>query len=571
MTSEAPRSTTEERLLRITGILGEIFVPLMPAIVAASLLTSLTEGLNSALGSSLSMSSWWILLHVASNASLVFLQILIGFSAARTFGGNEFLGGMIGMVTNHTSLINAWAIPEAIQRLGSAAYQIVGSSAAAEWLSMMTGTPVAAADSSAQAIIDAGGIPQVSLIPNVLDVTLQGYQGHVLVVVIAVYVMCKIEAWLHARVPDMLDLFITPLVTVLATGLATMVLIGPVFTMTQEWVLSFFQFLLSIPYGVGNALVAALYPVTTILGVHHLFNAFEASMCASSSPNDILNPLISVSHMAQAGACLAVFAKTRSNKQRNLALPAFLSALLGGVEPAIYGVTLPTLKPFVAAMAGAAVGGALASVHGVHSVAFGTTGLFDYLFVSDIAVFSAMIGVAFLVSYGTTLVLFQNEDEAVEEMPEGAAFEGEAEPEAEADEPKEESKSAPKKPKTKTEAKLVSKKAKAEVETEASEASSKIKDGLGDGDELASRGSEANDSETEPESEEPHEASEGSDEAEMESESTSADEPDNGHEDKPQAEEEPEAKEDSGVDTEAQGESEAGLEASDGSEPTSET
>ena len=383
---------------RATKALGDVFVPIIPAIVASGLLMGLTEGLNNAVGGALSMNSWWILIHTFSNASFVFLQILIGFSAARVFGGNEFLGGVIGMIMNHTGLMNAWGIP------GAAGYLVVGSEKAAETLG------VAAAEASADAIMAAGYVPQVALLPGVdlLNVTLQGYQGHVIPVVVAVFLMCHIEKWFHAHVPDMFDLFVTPLCTVLITGLATMIVIGPIFSMLEEYVMLFFSFLLGLPFGLGGALAGAIYPLTVVLGVHHMFNALEAGLVAQGADN--FNPIISAANVAQGAACFAVFVKTASAKKKGLALPAGLSALLGITEPAIYGVNLPALKPFIAAICGAAAGGALASFLGLYSIAYGITGLFGYLITSNAVSYTIVIAVAFAVAFAVTMVLYADDE-----------------------------------------------------------------------------------------------------------------------------------------------------------------
>ena len=395
---------------RATKALGDVFVPIIPAIVASGLLMGLTEGIDNAMGNSLQMNSWWILIHNFSNASFVFLQILIGFSAARVFGGNEFLGGVIGMVMNHTSLMNAWSIPglvEAAEEGGYNAYQVIGSQTAADFITQQTGTLTTAAEASQAAITNAGGIPQVQLL-GFFNVTLQGYQGHVIPVVVAVFLMCLLEKWLHAHVPDMLDLFITPLTTVLVTSLATMMFIGPVFSMLEEYVMRFFQFLLGIPFGLGGALAGAIYPLTVVLGVHHMFNALEASLVANGA--DGFNPIISAANVAQGAACFAVFVKTASAKKKGLALPAGLSSLLGITEPAIYGVNLPALKPFIAAICGAAAGGALSSFFNLYSIAYGITGIFGYLITANAVQYTIVIAVAFAVSFGVTFVLYQDDE-----------------------------------------------------------------------------------------------------------------------------------------------------------------
>jgi PTS system sucrose-specific IIC component len=395
---------------RAIKALGDVFVPIIPAIVASGLLMGLTEGINNAMGGALSTNGWWILVHAFSNASFVFLQILIGFSAARVFGGNEYLGGVIGMIANHTALINAWSIPGAIEKFGSSAYQVVGSQAAAAWLSAQTSSAVTAAEATSDAIMAAGGIPQVTLF-GAYNVTLQGYQGHVIPIVIAVFVMCLIEKWLHKHVPDMFDLFVTPLVTVLVTGTLLLTVIGPVFSLVENGVMYGFQWLLSIPFGLGGALVGAIYPATVVLGVHHMFNALEATLIANTGV-DNFNPIISCCNVAQGAACLAVFVKTKRMKMKELALPSGISGFLGITEPAIYGVNLPSMKPFVAAMVGAAVGGALSSLFGVVSIAYGITGLFGFLITTGYTLqYAICILVSAGVAFGLTTVLYRDDEE----------------------------------------------------------------------------------------------------------------------------------------------------------------
>jgi PTS system sucrose-specific IIC component len=296
--------------------------------------------------------------------------------------------------------MNAWSIP------GSLGTLEVGSEAAAQTLGLGS-----AAEATAGAIMGGNYLPTVSLIPGVPlfgAVPLQGYQGHVIPVVVAVFLMCKIEQWLHNSVPDMFDLFVTPLCTVLITGLATMIVIGPIFSWVEEGVMEFFKFLLGIPFGLGGALAGAIYPLTVVLGVHHMFNALEAGLVAQGADN--FNPIISAANVAQGAACFAVFVKTKSAKKKGLALPSGISSLLGITEPAIYGVNLPALKPFIAAICGAAAGGAVAAFTGLYSIAYGITGLFGYLITADAVKYTIVIAVAFAVSFAVTMVLYSDDE-----------------------------------------------------------------------------------------------------------------------------------------------------------------
>lgn len=222
--------------------LGDIFVPIIPAIVATGLLNGLLGGLSKAFPD-LVGSQIYTLLNIFSNSALTFLPILIAISAAKIFGGNRFLGAVIGMIMIHPDLVNAWAVS------GGAETSTLWS-----WFGLW----------------------------NIQNV---GYQGHVIPVILAVLLMSKLEKWLHKHVPEMIDLFVTPLVSVLVAGFATMTIIGPVFSQVETWVLSGAQWLISIPFGIGAFIMGGVYAPTVVAGVHHMYNAIEMMMLADNGMN----------------------------------------------------------------------------------------------------------------------------------------------------------------------------------------------------------------------------------------------------------------------------------------------
>ncbi|MBR1797270.1 MAG: PTS glucose transporter subunit IIA [Clostridiales bacterium] len=345
---------------RLLKTLGDIFVPIIPAIVATGLLNGLLGGL-SRLYPNIADTYIYNLLDIFSNAALSFLPILIAVSAAKIFKGNVYLGAVIGMIMIHPSLVNAWTI---------------ASGAETTTLWSWFGT---------------------------WNIQNSGYQGHVIPVVIAVWLMCKIENWLHKHVPEMIDLFVTPLVTVLVTGFLTMTIIGPVFAQIETWVLTGAQWLITIPYGIGAFLMGAAYAPTVVAGVHHMYNAIEASMIANNGMN-IWMPIATAANVAQGAAALAVALKTKNRKIKSMALPASLSAFLGITEPAIFGVNVRYVRPFVAGMIGGAVGAAAGSIMNVYATAYGVTGVFGFLITLDCTVgylidFALAAGVAFAVSW----------------------------------------------------------------------------------------------------------------------------------------------------------------------------
>ncbi len=273
---------------RAIKTLGDIFVPIIPAIVASGLLMGLQEGLCN-IWPQMSSSGVYTIVHLFSNAAFVFLPILIAISAAKVFGGNIYLGAVIGMIMIHTDLVNAWSV--------------AGMEAAGE------------------------AIPKASVF-GLYDVNLVGYQGHVIPVIIAVWLMSIIEKKLHKIVPEIIDLFVTPLVSVLVTGFLTLSVIGPAFSTLENWVLSGEETLITIPFGIGSAIAGAFYAPTVVAGLHHMYNALEAGLISKSGVN-IWMPIATAANVAQDAAALAVAIKTKKAKTKAMALPASLSTFLG--------------------------------------------------------------------------------------------------------------------------------------------------------------------------------------------------------------------------------------------------
>lgn len=357
----ASRQNLFQRLIKT---LGDVFVPIIPAIVASGLLMGLLEGLSKVFPA-MTNSGTYTIIHLFSNAAFVFLPILIAVSAAKVFGGNIFLGAVIGMIMIHTDLLNAWS--------------------------------VATAES----------IPTATAWFGLYDINLVGYQGHVIPVVIAVWFMSMLEKKLHKIVPEIIDLFVTPLVTVLVTGYLTLTIFGPVFSWIETGVLNGVEYLITLPLGIGSCLAGAVYAPTVVAGVHHMYNALEAGLLSANGIN-IWMPIATAANVAQGAAALALALKTRNQKLKALALPASLSAFLGITEPVIFGVNLRYIKCFAAGCIGGACGALVAGVLGVGASAYGITGVFGYLITTDYAIqYTLVIAVAVAVSFGISWVLYK--------------------------------------------------------------------------------------------------------------------------------------------------------------------
>lgn len=359
---------------RAVKTLGDVFVPIIPAIVASGLLMGLLEGLCK-IYPAMAQSGTYTILHLFSNAAFVFLPVLIAISAARVFGGNLFLGAVVGMIMIHPDLLNAWS--------------------------------VAGAES----------IPTADAWFGLYQINLVGYQGHVIPVVIAVWLMCMLEKKLHKIVPEILDLFVTPLVTVLVTGYLTLTIIGPVFSWIENGVLSGMQFLITLPFGIGAAVCGAAYAPTVVAGVHHMYNALEAGLLSGTGLNTWM-PIATAANVAQGAAALALALKTKNRKTKSMALPASLSAFLGITEPAIFGVNIRFMKPFVAGCIGGACGALIAGWTGIGASAYGVTGLFGYLITTDYTLqYTLIIAVSAAVAFVLSWALYKEEPAAVKETP----------------------------------------------------------------------------------------------------------------------------------------------------------
>ena len=353
---------------RMIKALGDVFVPILPAIVASGLMMGLVEALGKAMPA-FAGSDWYGILDLFSNTAFTFLPILIAVSAARVFGGNIFLGAVIGMIMIHPNLINAWSV----------------------------------------ASMDAADIPVWHLFG--FSIRQVGYQGHVIPVIIAVWIMCKLENWLHKHVPEMIDLFVTPLCTVLITGFLTIGLIGPVFSTAETYVLEFASWIITVGHGIGAMIMGAIYPLTVVCGIHHMYNVIEAGMLASDGVN-IWMPIASAANFAQGAACLAVGLKARNYKTKSISIPSALSAALGITEPAIFGVNLRFMKPFVCGMAGGAVGALLGSIFHIGATSYGVTGIPGFLTTLDYsAQYAIMLAVSFAVAFALTWFTWKEDPE----------------------------------------------------------------------------------------------------------------------------------------------------------------
>ena len=330
--AEAKEAAAEKQnwFMRAIKLLGDIFVPIIPAIVASGFLMGIMNSLDFMNSNGFlhinTHSSIYVFANLFSNIAYTFLQILIAFSAAKPF---VFFG--------------------------------------------------------------------------LFKIDMVGYQGHVIPVIIAVWILAVIEKKLHKIVPEVLDLFVTPLVSVFVTGYLTLSIVGPIFVWAENAILGAIQWMLTLPLGIGSLIMGGLYAPTVVTGIHQMYTAIDIGQLAKYGVTYWL-PLASAANVAQGAAALAVGIKSKDKKIKSLALPSSLSAFMGITEPAIFGVNLRFFKPFIAGCIGGGCGALYASLVHLGAKGTGVTGIFGILLCLNqplqyLIEMVIAVGVAFVISF----------------------------------------------------------------------------------------------------------------------------------------------------------------------------
>ena len=248
------------------------------------------------------------------------------------------------------------------------------------------------------------GVQQTqSVFFGLFKIDMVGYQGHVIPVIIAVWILAVIEKKLHKIVPEVLDLFVTPLVSVFVTGYLTLSIVGPIFVWAENAILGAIQWMLTLPLGIGSLIMGGLYAPTVVTGIHQMYTAIDIGQLAKYGVTYWL-PLASAANVAQGAAALAVGIKSKDKKIKSLALPSSLSAFMGITEPAIFGVNLRFFKPFIAGCIGGGCGALYASLVHLGAKGTGVTGIFGILLCLNqplqyLIEMVIAVGVAFVISF----------------------------------------------------------------------------------------------------------------------------------------------------------------------------
>ena len=369
-----PTSTTSEMkaeaakqgnwFQRAVRTFGDVFVPIIPAIVATGLFMGL-RGLLEAFGVVLP-SDFLIYSKILTDTAFIALPALVVWSTFKVFGGNQTIGIVLGLMLISGSLPNAWDVAQ------------------------------------------GGEIVPIKFF-GLVDVV--GLQGSVLPAFIIGVVGANFEKWVRKYVPEVLDLLVTPFITLFVMSILGLFVLGPIFHQVEKVILSLTTTVLYLPFGLGGLIIGGTHQLIVVSGVHHIFNLLEINLLSATGQNPF-NAIITAAMTAQGAAAVAIGVKTKSPKLKALTFPAALSAFLGITEPVIFGVNLRFRKPFVLSLLAGALGGALSALLGLAGTSNGITiipGSMLYVGNGQLPQYLFMVAVSFALGF-TFTYLFGYDD-----------------------------------------------------------------------------------------------------------------------------------------------------------------
>ncbi|TPH22288.1 PTS maltose transporter subunit IIBC [Haemophilus haemolyticus] len=363
-------------LQRIVKGLADIFIPIIPAIVAGGLLMGLYSMLtsigffwdnHSVVTKYPVISDLVDFINTIANAPFVFLPVLLGFSATRKFGGNPFLGAALGMLLVHPSLSDGWNYAKTLMEGNIKYWNVFG-----------------------------------------LEIEKVGYQGTVIPTIISAWVLATLEKNFRKFIPSYLDNLITPMFSLFIAGFLAFTVIGPfgreagsLISVGLTWLYDTLGFF-------GGAIFGTLYAPIVITGMHQTFIAVETQLLAeiTQTGGTFIFPIAAMSNIAQGAACLGVALALKDAKIRGLAVPSGISALLGITEPAMFGVNLRYRQAFIAAMIGSGLASAFIAFFNVKAIALGAAGFLGIPSIKpdSLAMYSIGMIISFVVAFSLSFL-----------------------------------------------------------------------------------------------------------------------------------------------------------------------
>lgn len=372
MDSESMLSKTEATAVqlntfqKISRSLGDVFLPIIPILVATGLFMGL-RSLITNLGVVLDP-TFLALSQVLIDTAFSFLPALVTYSVMKRSGASPALGIVIGL------MLVAPQLPNANQ-------------------------------------VASGKVDPIYLSLLGMNIPILGYQGSVLPALMLGVISSKIEKWLRKIVPDVLDLIVTPFVTLLTSMVIGLVIIGPIMHIFEKGLVEAISMLMNIPFGIGGFFVGALQQAVVITGLHHTFKALEIELLANTGANPF-NALVCGAIVAQGAAGLAAALKTKNKKQKSLYLTSVVPAFLGITEPLIFGCNLPRLTPFICGCIGGGCAGIFSSLVGLAGTGMSITALPGILLYlnGQLGKYLIACGIGFVVAFVLTSVFYKSEE-----------------------------------------------------------------------------------------------------------------------------------------------------------------
>ena len=364
-------------LQRLVKGLADIFVPIIPAIVAGGLLMGIHSMLTSVgffwEGHSVvtkypEVSDLVDFINTIANAPFVFLPVLLGFSATRKFGGNPFLGAALGMLLVHPALADGWNYAKTLMEGNIKYWNVLG-----------------------------------------LEIEKVGYQGTVIPTIISAWVLATLEKGFRKFVPSYLDNLVTPMFSLFIAGFLAFTVIGPFGREAGSLISAGLTWLYNTLGFVGGAIFGTFYAPIVITGMHQTFIAVETQLLAemAQTGGTFIFPIAAMSNIAQGAACLGVAFTMKDAKVRGLAIPSGVSALLGITEPAMFGVNLRYRHAFISAMIGSGLASAFIAAFNVKAIALGAAGFLGVASIKpdSLAMYSIGMVISFIVAFGLSVIL----------------------------------------------------------------------------------------------------------------------------------------------------------------------
>ena len=373
----AAGAANQPLLQRLVKGLADIFVPIIPAIVAGGLLMGIHSMLTSVgffwEGHSVvtkypEVSDLVDFINTIANAPFVFLPVLLGFSATRKFGGNPFLGAALGMLLVHPALADGWNYAKTLMEGNIKYWNVLG-----------------------------------------LEIEKVGYQGTVIPTIISAWVLATLEKGFRKYVPSYLDNLVTPMFSLFIAGFLAFTVIGPFGREAGSLISSGLTWLYNSLGFVGGAIFGTFYAPIVITGMHQTFIAVETQLLAdiAHTGGTFIFPIAAMSNIAQGAACLGVAFTMKDAKVRGLAIPSGVSALLGITEPAMFGVNLRYRHAFISAMIGSGLASAFIAAFNVKAIALGAAGFLGVASIKpdSLAMYSIGMVISFIVAFGLSVIL----------------------------------------------------------------------------------------------------------------------------------------------------------------------